>query len=77
MNPGCSLSLLRIQIQFSFISGCHVVLAAAQVQSGSRKGAGSLQFLSLKKNELPQHEHSRMEFWRTPEVFLTVAASLE
>ena len=53
------------------------MLAAAQVQSGSRKGAGSLQFLSLKKNELPQHEHSRMEFWRTPEVFLTVAASLE
>ena len=54
------------------------MLAAAQVQSGSRKGAGSLPFLSLKKkNELPQHEHSRMEFWRTPEVFLTVAASLE
>ena len=47
MKPGCSLSWLRIQ--FSFSSGCHVVLAAAQVQSGNRTGTGLLESLSLKK----------------------------
>ena len=47
MKPGCSLSLLRIQLSFS--SGFHVVLAAAQVQSGNRTSTGSLESLSLKK----------------------------
>lgn len=53
------------EVQFSFISGCRVVLAAAQVQSGSKKGAGSLQFLSLKKMSCP---NMNIQEWNSGEL---------